>query len=64
MKVVGLKPVIKNNKLVLEEEIPMQDKSIDQLDNITADLVKLNFQRYLVRKSRQIDKSILQKEFK
>lgn len=64
MKVVKLKPEIKNNKLVFTADRPIEEKSIDQLDNITVDLVKLNVQRYLIKKSKEIDKKALQREFK
>lgn len=67
MKVTILKPEVKDEKLVFIVAERVEEKTFDQLDELgkfTADLKNLNLQRFIIRKSKEIDKVSLSKEFR
>ena len=67
MKIAVLKHQILDDKLVFSIEKPVEEKSFDQLDEqgeFSRDLKTLNMQRFIIRKSKEVDKVSLSKEFR
>ncbi len=64
MKFAVLKPQLHGKKLVFNVEKTLETKSLAQVDNIEEKLIKFNFQRYIIRKSRESNKSVLSKRFR
>ena len=64
MKFAVLKPKMNGKKLVFNIETPLETKSLAQVDNIEEKLIKFGYQRYIIRKSRESNKSDLSKRFR
>lgn len=67
MKIAVLKHQILDDRLVFCIEKPVEEKSFDQLDEqgeFSRDLKTLNMQRFIIRKSKEVDKVSLSKEFR
>lgn len=67
MKVAVLKHEVIDDKLVFKVEKPVEEKTFDQLDEqgkFSEGLKALNLQRFIIRKSKEVDKVSLSKEFR
>ncbi|RPH34531.1 MAG: hypothetical protein EHM93_00415 [Bacteroidales bacterium] len=67
MKVAVLTHEVVDNKLVFNVERQVEEKSFDELDaqgKFSENLKTLNIQRFIIRKSKEIDKVSLNKEFR
>ena len=58
VKILDLKPLIQDNELIFNVE-NIEEKPFDQIENITDDLINLNLQRYLIRKSKEVNVEVL-----
>ncbi|MCG3165052.1 MAG: hypothetical protein POELPBGB_00812 [Bacteroidia bacterium] len=67
MKITVLSPEVIDEKLVFKVEKPVEEKSFDDLNaqgEFSKDLKELNLQRFIIRKSKEVDKISLSKEFR
>jgi hypothetical protein len=53
IKVVELKPQVEEGVLVFKVEKQVEEKSFNEIENITDDLIDLNLQRYLIRRNKE-----------
>lgn len=58
VKILDIKPHIQDDELIFNVE-NIEEKPFDQIDNITDDLINLNLQRYLIRKSKEVNVEVL-----